>query len=312
MSGRKLLLLLIAVGLALAVVAFALDAAELISIGFHRREQQKPLPAPSSPSSPSSSLWSVELPNRNRQSYRFQRRADDKLPGLSEVGAKASSQFGEDVELWNNFFYNVRDGIFVELGALDGITGSNTVMFERYFGWGGVLIEADPDSAAKLVKQRPVSNTSSSKVAVRTHHAAVCNSASVLHWASSKVPQVSGLWEFMSATFRSRFYPGRECCDGMREVMCRPFGWFLEDAGVEYFDMLSLDVEGAELSILRTVDLARFRFALIVIEMDGGDKDKESAIRELLGRHSYCRNKRIALNEIWVDCDAVIEMRFKD
>ena len=31
------------------------------------------------------------------------------------------------------------------VGAFDGVTGSNTLMFERDLGWKGILIEGNPD-----------------------------------------------------------------------------------------------------------------------------------------------------------------------
>ncbi|CAG2214756.1 unnamed protein product [Mytilus edulis] len=44
-------------------------------------------------------------------------------------------------------------GFFVECGALDGETRSNTLIFERLRSWNGLLIEADP-SNYKLVKKK--------------------------------------------------------------------------------------------------------------------------------------------------------------
>ena len=66
------------------------------------------------------------------------------------------SQSGEDKALEKMLFEDTRTkqnpGIFVELGALDGITYSNTLFFERMFDWRGVLIEAQPDNARKLLR----------------------------------------------------------------------------------------------------------------------------------------------------------------
>ena len=45
-------------------------------------------------------------------------------------------------------------GLFVELGALDGETLSNTLLLERCFGFRGVLIEANPTNFAKLIAAR--------------------------------------------------------------------------------------------------------------------------------------------------------------
>ena len=42
------------------------------------------------------------------------------------------------------------NGFFIECGALDGETGSNTLYMERSLGWTGILIEADPDTYKKL------------------------------------------------------------------------------------------------------------------------------------------------------------------
>ncbi len=42
---------------------------------------------------------------------------------------------GEDLFAYDNFFFKMRGGVFLELGALDGFTFSNTLLFERYLGW---------------------------------------------------------------------------------------------------------------------------------------------------------------------------------
>ena len=40
------------------------------------------------------------------------------------------SQSGEDEFLNENYFKNKRDGVYIELGALDGVLYSNTKFFE--------------------------------------------------------------------------------------------------------------------------------------------------------------------------------------
>jgi len=44
-------------------------------------------------------------------------------------------------------FINKRNGFFIEAGANNGIRQSNTLYFEKYKGWTGLLIEAIPNLA---------------------------------------------------------------------------------------------------------------------------------------------------------------------
>ncbi len=46
-------------------------------------------------------------------------------------------------------------GVFVEMGGLDGVTFSNTRLFEYCAGWDGILIEAQPDNTKLLFENRP-------------------------------------------------------------------------------------------------------------------------------------------------------------
>jgi hypothetical protein len=43
-----------------------------------------------------------------------------------------------------------KNGFFVEAGGLDGERSSNTIYFEKKFGWTGFLIEMDPSYYLQL------------------------------------------------------------------------------------------------------------------------------------------------------------------
>eukprot|EP00966_Prymnesium_polylepis_P130614 3021429-Prymnesium_polylepis.2 len=64
----------------------------------------------------------------------------------------ARSQWGEDRLLLPLLLdaTRARPGVFVELGALDGDTYSNTILLEKCFNWTGILIEANPTNFARL------------------------------------------------------------------------------------------------------------------------------------------------------------------
>lgn len=52
------------------------------------------------------------------------------------------SQYGQDAYLDSHVFGGKRDGVFVEVGGFDGVTGSNCLFFEVFRGWSGLMIEA--------------------------------------------------------------------------------------------------------------------------------------------------------------------------
>ncbi len=54
------------------------------------------------------------------------------------------SQAGQDHFIDAFVFDGKRDGVFLEIGGYDGITGSNCLFFESIRGWSGLLVEPAP------------------------------------------------------------------------------------------------------------------------------------------------------------------------
>ena len=73
------------------------------------------------------------------------------IPKNRLVSPKIDGQFKQAriVDLFYNTSKN--DGFFVEAGAYDGYTLSNSLFFEVYRGWKGLLVEAHPDNYETLL-----------------------------------------------------------------------------------------------------------------------------------------------------------------
>ena len=142
-------------------------------------------------------------------------------------------------------------GTFVEIGAFDGITGSNTIMLEMCLGWRGVLIEANPDN------YRQASTTSGRKSPVV--HSAICDQEEgATATISIDGGQTSGMLKRLTAGRQK----GR--ANAVVQVPCRPLKTILAKHGYDgNIDFLSLDVEGAEDIVLRTALPERFRIMLV-------------------------------------------------
>jgi hypothetical protein len=130
-----------------------------------------------------------------------------------------NSQFGEDAWLVHNLLWRKRNGFFLEMGAMDGVSLSNTLWLHRAAGWRGLLVEACPEQYAALASQRRDS------IAV---HAAVCAQFQTVHWLSAA--NVGGIWEFMAQGFKDTFHAEVEA-GSLPEVACVPMTFILDRQG---------------------------------------------------------------------------------
>ncbi len=148
-------------------------------------------------------------------------------------------------------------GVFLEAGAHDGYTQSNTYYLERFRGWSGVLVEAVPELHAKAARRRPRS------------HVAQCALVGPEDAGSS----VTVTFGDLMSTIRA---DAAHAAGGLRnagragycvEVPARTLTEVLDDAGVNGLDLMVLDLEGHELDALRGMDFDRHPVAHLVVEM---------------------------------------------
>jgi len=154
-------------------------------------------------------------------------------------------------------FFGNRKGYFVEVGANEPRERSQTWHLEQA-GWTGVLIEPQPELAAKLRAQR-----SAQVFAVACSAPADAGKTLPLHVAGP-----------LSALDRDRMAPGASP-ETVIAVPVRTLDSVLAEAGSPPgFDFLSIDVEGHEIEVLRGFDIERWRPRLILLEDHVGDLSK--------------------------------------
>ena len=93
----------------------------------------------------------------------------------------------------------------------------------------------------------------------------------------------------MSEPFRRNWYGTTDVMPpGAEVVPCVALGSILQTFGVSHIDFFSLDVEGAELQVLNTLDLKALHVNVIVIEQDGSNPTKDETVRQkLLGNNFH-------------------------
>lgn len=194
------------------------------------------------------------------------------------------SQQKEDEILYHKYL-NYRNGIFIELGAMDGITYSNTLFFEKELGWNGVLIEPT-NQFNQLKNNRP-------------------NCINI----NCAISEIDGEVEFI----------GNLALGGITNTMHENhrIGWKLDEQGNTYMvksipiseaishlnlrkiDLFSIDVEGGELEVLKTFNWG-IPVYIILIEMSH-DEQRNELCREMMRNNQLEFDMVIGVNEVWIN-----------
>jgi FkbM family methyltransferase len=169
-------------------------------------------------------------------------------------------------------------GFFLEIGSTDGVELNNTFCLEKNFSWSGICVEPNPDYYKKLCMNR---------TAITLPYALYKKSGEIVEFVHHGV--LGTISEFSSEDFhaleRKQFVSEKGT---IKVITASPEDVFNLYKVPEKFDFLSLDVEGAELEILRAFDLSKWLPALACIEHNFV-ADKRLAIFELLSSYGYQR-----------------------
>jgi FkbM family methyltransferase len=189
-------------------------------------------------------------------------------------------------------------GFYVDVGANDPVRNSNTFMFYRR-GWRGITVEAQPAFVEQHRRVRP-------------RDRAVCA-------AVSDEARELTLTEFPNEGFATvedaPQWAERQAIRQRQRVSPRTLTDILESEGApERFEFLSVDVEGHDLHVLRSLDFSRFRPLLIAVEIVGlrivdGALEKDPIVEFLAARdyeavgyavfNGYFLDKRAAHAQPW-------------
>jgi FkbM family methyltransferase len=149
-----------------------------------------------------------------------------------------------------------RGGVYLEAGAHDGYTQSNSYYLERHRGWSGVLVEAVPELYERARRRRPRSRVFNCALVGPDHAGEVVEVefGDLMSVVGSPGHAAQGLEVAGRAPYRV-------------SVPARTLSSVLDEAGVSHFDLLVLDIEGGELEALRGLDFERHSPDHMLIEM---------------------------------------------
>jgi FkbM family methyltransferase len=159
------------------------------------------------------------------------------------------------------------DGYFVELGANDGVNQSNSLYFERYRNWRGLLIEPAPQNFLKCRENRSSRNVICCAACVSIDYDKEFVRIAYSNLMSTPIGLDSDIKDPQAhAKLGGQFLRDGETVFEFG-ALARTLNSLLVNAcAPKLIDFLSLDVEGAELEVLKGVDHQEFRFKYILVE----------------------------------------------
>jgi FkbM family methyltransferase len=172
------------------------------------------------------------------------------------------SQIGQDTYYIEHISKNKRNGIFLDIGANDGIFTSNTAKLEFEYGWTGICIEANPDLMEVLIKNRPNS---------KNIHAAVWNERKLVEFEIplNDVKKTQGnLLSRISNIERNKPGYKKDTITKLVQVEAYTITEIITSNMLVpcVIDYMSLDVEGAEIEALQGIDFNLIDIKFMTVE----------------------------------------------
>lgn len=177
---------------------------------------------------------------------------------LESVGRQRRLYSSKDQDRWaiQRVFREAREGYFVEVGAGDGRTHSNTFALERDYGWTGILIEANPAYLDAMQRYRKCHCIN----ACVNDNEVECDFFCFGHLGGVIADDTDNSWKKRKGLLRSKL----NC---VVKLKCMTLEEVLDAAHapptIEY---LSVDVEGAEFRVLKGFPFHRYAFEAMTIE----------------------------------------------
>lgn len=207
---------------------------------------------------------------------------------------KYYSQFEQDKYINEKIFKNKKNGIFFEIGAYDGILSSNSYYFEKNLDWKGVCVEPIENLFNRLKRNRKCicingciwNKIGPAKFYKFSHPGGfIFGECGLIDSYDSR--QLQKMYE--------RCKNEKNCILTTLEVHCYKFNDICLQNSISHIDYLSIDTEGSELLILKSIDFNNIEIAVISVE----NNYNEPAIQNFLKTKGYKFINRLGVDDIY-------------
>jgi FkbM family methyltransferase len=197
------------------------------------------------------------------------------------------SQQDEDKYIIQYLLKNkINDGTYLEIGACNGLLYSNTKTLEDFFNFSGILIEPQPRFFNDIKKHRSIKKNELYNCAVTDNDSATISfignnaEAGVTNDINTNPNKLKQLKPYN--------VPNKK----MKDI--------LHNSKFNYIDFMIIDVEGSELSLLKSIDFS-FPIFCIIIEAHSWQQEKNRKFGDFLKKNGFTYKERQRGNEVWLN-----------
>jgi len=201
-----------------------------------------------------------------------------------------NSQIGQDKFI--DEYFDKKEGLtFLDIGAHDGVSISNTFFLEKERKWKGICVEAQPSEFQKLKSNR---NCTCVNVAVSDY-----NGETDFIYVEGYANMLSGISDDYNLSHMQRIRNEVSTYGGAIntiKVPVRTLQSILDEHNTHEIDFCSIDTEGSEFNIIKSIDFDKTKIKVFIIENNYGEKN----IEEFLVEKGYYLYKKIEWDDVFV------------
>jgi FkbM family methyltransferase len=177
------------------------------------------------------------------------------------------SQDGQDKYLETNIFKGYKNGFYVDVGSHDGVWFNNTLYFEKNNNWTGINIEPIKDVFDNLVINRPTNINI---------NCAVCNNDGQTDFYLNKgyTEMLSGIKDTFDPRHFQRLQNENNWMGSSTEIIkvnTKKLETIFDENNILHVNYLSIDVEGGELEVLKSINFDKVFIDVIEFESNHDD-----------------------------------------
>ncbi len=211
------------------------------------------------------------------------------------------SQYGQD-EIVDSILKEKTNGVYVDIGAHDGVSFSNSYFFEEERDWTGVCFEPNPE----VFKQLSASRMSSKDCHLVNAGVGIIDGTMSFCKCTGSTEMLSGFIDLYDVRHLQRIDNEIALNGGSRElidVKVVRLNEYLSGIGINHIDYLSIDTEGGEQEILESIDFSKISVSVVSVENNYGSPN----MRTYMESNGFRMHTVVSCDELYINTQIFIE-----